>query len=41
MFLNENMKAGERDVTYFKKVYFVIRQQRLRKATEHYEMVGI
>jgi len=41
MFLNGKLKEGERDMTYFKKVYLVIGQHDLRKATEHYGMAGI
>ena len=41
MILNENLKAGERDPTQFKKVYHVIRQHDLTKAAEHYGMAGI
>ena len=41
MILNENLKAEERDLTYFNKVYHVIRQHDLRKASEHYRMAGI
>jgi len=41
MILNENLKAGERDLTYFNNVYHVIAQHDLRKATEYYGIAGI